>query len=618
MKKIFQKLVHTYRNFRIQIKLSISYLIVLSIPMIVLLVFLSTKLSGMIIADTIRQEQNLSKKTAPKIENKLDDIVKAHNRLVAEDFYKEIVNVKREKSFEDLATSKDAASFHETVRELLYEGHIEAVKLYLDVPLSDNIFNSGYVTSELLPINSSKGTYWHGILKGDPTINALFCPEFYLSSTEIEQYGDMAYITKFTIMEDNEYHNCYMALYFSKDILENVLTENLSSGSTVAYIINNRDSIVAASNMAQAATYLFSYDNIEDNFMSSNSFITKKVLGENVYAGFYKFKLPDWYYVVSIPEKPLLVKSQHFIGLMVLAYFLTIALAFWIANKLSKSLTKRLSLVSNQMAKAKTALPIPLAPPDEKDEIGQVIDSYNYMSNVIRQLLEEQKESAEELRIAEFNSLQAQINPHFLYNTMDMINWLAKQGKTQEVTASIQKLSRFYKLTLSKKKSFSTIADEIEHATIYVDLQNMRFNNLINLVIDISDDLTEYTIPKLTLQPIIENSVMHGILEKESRSGTIVLTGWREADTLILLISDNGVGIPANELPFLLKGGVKPSKSNGSNIAIYNTHRRIQVLYGKEYGLTYKSTFGEGTEVEIRLPIHFPSDWDTIDDQTLN
>ena len=147
------------------------------------------------------------------------------------------------------------------------------------------------------------------------------------------------------------------------------------------------------------------------------------------------------------------------------------------------------------------------------------------------------------------------------------------------------------KLTLSRKKGISTIARELEHVTIYVQLQNMRYHDSIELITDIPDELSEYQIPKLTLQPVVENSILHGILEKESKSGTIVITGWMENEDIVLLISDDGVGISPEILSTILSGKGK-------------SHRRLQILYGNNYGLTYSSKPGEGTEVEIRFPAH--------------
>lgn len=228
------------------------------------------------------------------------------------------------------------------------------------------------------------------------------------------------------------------------------------------------------------------------------------------------------------------------------------------------------------------------------DEIGDLTQHFNQMVQQVYQ---------NKLQINEYRlkALYAQINPHFLYNTMDMINWLAQQGRTAEVSSAVQSLSRFYKLTLSRKQSISTIAQETEHATIYLEIQNMRYHNSIEFVSDIPDELMEYQIPKLTLQPLIENAVLHGILEKDDKAGTIVLTGWLEDSSIVLLISDDGVGISPDKLSSILSGEGS-SSSGGTNIAVYNTHRRLQILYGTDYGLTYSNNPGGGTEVEIHIP----------------
>lgn len=290
-------------------------------------------------------------------------------------------------------------------------------------------------------------------------------------------------------------------------------------------------------------------------------------------------------------------------GLIVLIYLVCILAAFMIATLLSRSLTNRLSAVIDQMTTCRLGLPAALPDSDTQDEIGELVDSYNYMSHMIQGLVEEQAKAAEDLRIAEFNSLQAQMNPHFLYNTMDMINWLSQQGRSQEVTLAIQKLSRFYKLTLSRKQSLSTIQDELEHVSIYVELQNMRFDDNIEFIVDMPDSLMEHAIPKLTFQPVVENSILHGIMEKEEKEGTIVLTGWKDdTDTVVILISDNGVGIPPEKLENILSEKKIAAGGSGTSIAVYNTHRRLQLIYGSEYGLKYSSTPDVGTEVEIRIP----------------
>ena len=335
--------------------------------------------------------------------------------------------------------------------------------------------------------------------------------------------------------------------------------------------------------------------------MSSNNFIERNILDTTVYAGFYNIKQPEWFMVTVLPSGPLIHQSNAIMVQYVLMYLGFLVFALVLAHFMSHSITNRISSVIHQMSKVRKGTLSPMDSPEYHDEIGDLIDTYNYMTRKMDQLMTDQAKAAEELRIAEFHSLQAQINPHFLYNTMDMINWLAQQGRTEEVSQAVQSLSRFYKLTLSRKQSISTIAHETEHVDIYIQIQNMRYHDSITFVLDIPDELMDYQIPKLTLQPIIENSVLHGILETPDKTGTIVLTGWMEGSDIVLLISDDGVGIPAEKLSTILSGE-GASSSGGTNIAVYNTHRRLRILYGPDYGLSYTSNPGHGTEVEIRIP----------------
>ena len=400
---------------------------------------------------------------------------------------------------------------------------------------------------------------------------------------------------------DNGTYDAYMAVYYSGQEFQQILSKNLTQDGSVSYIMNERNNLVSASSNSLAGIYWLDYDKIMESYMSSNSFIEQDILGQTVYVGFYRIKQPGWFMVTVLPSRPLIRQSNILMLQFLSIYIAVLVLAFLLANTLSNSITKRISSVISQMRTVRHGPPTPMESPSAHDEIGDLIDTYNYMTRKMNQLMEKQAQAAEDLRIAEFNSLQAQINPHFLYNTMDMINWMAQQGRTSEICNAVQSLSRFYKLTLSRKKGISTIAKEEEHVSIYVHLQNMRYHDSISFISDIPDELMEYQIPKLTLQPVVENSILHGILEKPSKSGTIVLTGWMEDEDIVLLISDDGVGIAPDKLPMILSGE-GTSISGGTNIAIYNTHRRLQVLYGTDYGLTYSSAVGKGTEVQIRIP----------------
>ena len=599
-----KKLKQWYQDLNLQSKFTLVLLMIVAIPAIAIFLFFYGKAYDMVVSYTIRQEQDRSSETAPLIEESIQKVLDVSEEISSLDFYQTLFKNTITGSFSELAASSDAATFTKKIQKMIADTPVTNVKIYLEIPKDSSDINALLENENLkdtfLPLDQARGTYWYGIFRGS-RVSQLFCPSFYLGTKEQSTYGDQAYITHASVIYDSGTYDAYVAVYYSGQEFQQILSKNLTQDGSVSYIMNERNNLVSASSNSLAGIYWLDYDKIMESYMSSNSFIEQDILGQTVYVGFYRIKQPGWFMVTVLPSRPLIRQSNILMLQFLSIYIAVLVLAFLLANTLSNSITKRISSVISQMRTVRHGPPTPMESPSAHDEIGDLIDTYNYMTRKMNQLMEKQAQAAEDLRIAEFNSLQAQINPHFLYNTMDMINWMAQQGRTSEICNAVQSLSRFYKLTLSRKKGISTIAKEEEHVSIYVHLQNMRYHDSISFISDIPDELMEYQIPKLTLQPVVENSILHGILEKPSKSGTIVLTGWMEDEDIVLLISDDGVGIAPDKLPMILSGE-GTSISGGTNIAIYNTHRRLQVLYGADYGLTYSSIVEKGTEVQIRIP----------------
>ena len=590
-----------YGDLKLQSKFTLALTLIVVIPAILVAVFFYSQLYDMVVSNTIRKEQEISSKTASLIEETVSRVTDAYEELASLSFFKTIFHNPVSTPLGELTHTQDAEDFRKMVNEIADKDPVNAIRIYLQTPASQNsLFVSENTRDTFLPMSSARGTYWYGIFQGSH-VTELFCPPFYLGTKERENCGDLAYIRKISINYYNNVYDAYVVLYYSSSAFEKILSDNLALSGSVSYIINDRNSTVASSNDSLSGIYWLDYESIQDAFMSSNNFVEQNILGETVYAGFYSITEPKWYMVTILPSQPLINQSNQIILQLLGIYLAILIFAIVLANFLARSITNRLSSVISQMKKVRQGPPVPMESPQAHDEIGDLIDTYNYMTRKMDELIQKQAKASEDLRIAEFNSLQAQINPHFLYNTMDMINWLALQGHTSEVSTAVQNLSRFYKLTLSRKKGISTIEREEEHVSIYISLQNMRYHDSIDFISDIPDELLEYQIPKLTLQPVVENAILHGILEKETKSGTIVLTGWLEDTDVVLLISDDGVGISPEKMSTILSG-TGQSSSGGTNIAIYNTHRRLQILYGQKYGLTYTSTPGQGTEVQIRIP----------------
>ena len=604
MRALWRRFKNGYLNLSLQTKFTIALISIVIVPAFLTVFLFYGRLYNMVVSNTIRQEQDASAKTAPLIERTMDTILATTRNITGQNFFQELFYMPVSDSAEKLATSNHAIDFKNAVQRLTTDSIVTDVRIYVDFPDDLKELDTYPNTANILaPLSQAKGTYWYGIFQGNRNAQEMFCPSFYLGSREKKNYGDMAYICPLSLYYHSTAYKAYLAVYYSDDKLTSILSDNLSLEGSVSYIVNERDAIVATSDPSLSGIYQLDYDTIKASFMSSNNFIERNILDTKVYAGFYSISNTDWFMVTVLPSPPLIHESNRLMIQIALIYAVFLVLALIFANVLAHSITGRLSSVIRQMQTVRHGPPTPMDSPSAHDEIGDLIDTYNYMTRKMDELMKTQAKAAEDLRIAEFNSLQAQINPHFLYNTMDMINWMALQGQTDEISHAVQSLSRFYKLTLSRQKGISTIARELEHVTIYVQLQNMRYHDSIELITDIPDELSEYQIPKLTLQPVVENSILHGILEKESKSGTIVITGWMENEDVVLLVSDDGVGIPPEILSTILSGNGN-SQSGGTNIAVYNTHRRLQILYGNDYGLTYSSKLGEGTEVEIRFPAH--------------
>lgn len=604
MRALWRRFKNGYLNLSLQTKFTIALISIVVIPACLTAFLFYGRLYSMVVSNTIRQEQDASAKTAPLIERTMETILATTRNITGQNFFQELFYMPVSDSAEELATSNHAIDFKNALQRLTTDSIVTDVRIYVDFPDDLKELDTYPNTENILaPLSQAKGTYWYGIFQGNRNAQEMFCPSFYLGSREKKNYGDMAYICPLSLYYHSTAYKAYLAVYYSDNKLTSILSDNLSLEGSVSYIVNERDAIVATSDPSLSGIYQLDYDTINASFMSSNNFIERNILDTKVYAGFYSISNTDWFMVTVLPSPPLIHESNRLMIQIALIYAVFLVLALIFANVLAHSITGRLSSVIRQMQTVRHGPPTPMDSPSAHDEIGDLIDTYNYMTRKMDELMKTQAKAAEDLRIAEFNSLQAQINPHFLYNTMDMINWMALQGQTDEISHAVQSLSRFYKLTLSRKKGISTIARELEHITIYVQLQNMRYHDSIELITDIPDELSEYQIPKLTLQPVVENSILHGILEKESKSGTIVITGWMENEDVVLLVSDDGVGIPPETLSTILSGNGN-SQSGGTNIAVYNTHRRLQILYGNDYGLTYSSKPGEGTEVEIRFPAH--------------
>ncbi len=247
--------------------------------------------------------------------------------------------------------------------------------------------------------------------------------------------------------------------------------------------------------------------------------------------------------------------------------------------------------------------------PESRDEIGLLAEEFNDMAVQIQNLLQTvtnekiQKKNSEIKALQfEYDSLQAKINPHFLYNTLESISSLAKLNGQQKIADSICMLGNYLREAISDKRKFVTLEEELENSRQYVEIQKLSYGDKLQVDFEVEEALNEVMVPKLILQPLVENSILHGIEPKIGEGHICIVAGCDKTDMIIKIV-DDGVGVTGERITEVMKG--KKTDSKHTKVGIRAVHKRIQILYGLSYGIQIESRKQEGTAVNIRLPIIF-------------
>ncbi len=233
-------------------------------------------------------------------------------------------------------------------------------------------------------------------------------------------------------------------------------------------------------------------------------------------------------------------------------------------------------------------------------EVLHLENGIKKMAVQIKQLMHDVMETEQDKRRRELDVLQSQINPHFLYNTLDIIVWMIENGRDEDAVSAVTALARFFRISLSKGHAIVPVRDEIEHVRNYLMIQKMRYKNKFAYSITVQPGVEMLATTKLILQPLVENAIYHG-MEFMDGDGSIVIKAEQAEGCLVFTVSDNGPGMPLETVHALVNGEIMPSK-RGSGIGVRNVQQRVQLTYGEEYGLAIQSEPDKGTAITVRLP----------------
>ena len=382
--------------------------------------------------------------------------------------------------------------------------------------------------------------------------------------------------------------------YF-EEIFSNV---NLGNGGYV-YLTNDRGDIIWHPKQNEIYSGRFNEDNkyaatLKDGITVEN------LRGKNITLNVRTIGYTGWKLVGVTPSAALGIdgiKFRFFVLFVAdLFLFLLAMINAFISDKISNPI-KRLDGSVREIESGNLDVEILPSGSYEVEHLGKSIKN---MLGRIKVLMSDLVAEHNAKRKSEFDTLQSQINPHFLYNTLDIIVWMIENENSDKAVNIVTALAKFFRISLSKGKNIITVKDEVEHVRNYLMIQNMRFKNRFEYSIDVDEKVLSYSSLKLMLQPLVENAIYHG-MEFMDGDGEIDVKVFKEDNSLYFTITDNGLGMSEDMVETLLSKNFVPSKK-GSGIGVKNVNERIKLYFGSEYGLKVESEPDEGTKITIHLP----------------
>lgn len=383
-------------------------------------------------------------------------------------------------------------------------------------------------------------------------------------------------------------------------IFYNIVKDIFNMADSKAYIVDRDYNIIAGKERSLTGQVLDEeYFNSEDALESG---FHRTYIGERAYSVYTGEEIHNgWRLVLALPEsyymKDIRTLQYFTILLALITGAASIALIVFAGRSVTRPL-KQLSTAMEDVGQGDFEVSLPV---ESEDEIGVLSRTFNQMVQDMGTLIDNVYKQEMMKQEVEMKSLQMQINPHFLYNTLDTINWIARMKGVNEVGDMTSALGNLMRYSLSKK-DFVTIEEELRNLRDYIEIQNVRYGDKMSIEFEVQEQVEGYFIPKLLVQPILENAIVHGVEDKLEPS-LIQIRIFREDEELYLVVEDDGVGMTQEAIESLVSMDYESHKKGHTSIGVYNVNRRIQAVFGKGCGLQVQSQLGAGTKITLHLKI---------------
>ena len=387
----------------------------------------------------------------------------------------------------------------------------------------------------------------------------------------------------------------FIALDFEFNVIARYIDAISIGDRGYAYVADKNGSIIYHPQQQLIYSKLKS-ENIEK--MKESVYFGSVETDDYIYASTY-LGISDWYIVgVSYIDELVNVNKEEFIKTIFLILILAIIVITLLAFIMAKGFTKPINTLIFEMANfEKNVESYKGQSVNGFLEIETLNKSFDHMASKIKELMEKIIIEEQEIRKVELKALQNQINPHFLYNTLDSILWMCQKNNNPEAAEMVSALAKLFRISISKGKDLITIKEELTHVTNYLIIQKIRYKNHFDYKIEVDEELQNYKCLNIILQPFVENAIYHGI-DRMVDEGQIIITGEKYENYIELKIIDNGLGMTEEEVQNLFS-----DTNEKAGVGVKNVHSRIQIYFGKEYGIRVKSELDVGTQITITIPL---------------
>lgn len=558
MKKIFS-------NMKVHRKLIVVYVFTGLLPMCLMFTLFYTQMRRVLVEREIKNMQSTFDQAVENVNTELALHQSMSDYLAFNQTIVQIVKTENKNSFE---------AYERMVKE--FDPMMDSLSYFYPEILQSTIYVRDFVIPHgtyLRPAQEIEDESWTA-----PEDNDI---HWYADADQ----GTVTLVRSMPLLDDGDGGFLYISMDYSK-IFDSM---NLAVNEDYGVFVYNADNEALYENqqITKNAKYQMTFSDFQKakNTKHSDYILLEKEIEQN-----------GWHAACYLPKKGIISPMQPILLMVLLMWAACVIFSAAVIMKFSGNMAHRLEKLTKTMTEVDEGnLDVELVSV-EKDEIGDLTRGFNQMLSRIRQLIQEVYESRIRQKQYEMTALRAQINPHFLYNSLSLINWKALEIGSDDISKATLALSRYYRTSLNKGKNMMSVREEIDNVRSYLQIQEMFHDYSFEVKMDVAEDILDYRTLNLILQPLAENAIAHGIDRRRGKDpGVITITGRRDGDCVVLAVADNGVGMEQEKAQTILT-----EKSSGYGVR--NVNSRIQLEYGESYGLSIESEPGTGTKVTVRIP----------------